>query len=125
MFIALVIHFISLYLPYQDSERTIAPVRINGVDMYGTIPERSGLEVKPYAVYVICGLFFVVATDIAEETFWRRYGYWISLVLLIVFATGGTIIRTSGGTLSLVSIALVIVAAYLNKKELRKEEAKL
>jgi hypothetical protein len=111
-------------LPYQDSERTITPVRINGVDMYGTIPERSGLEVKPYATYVIIGLFLVFTTDIAEENFWRRYGYWISLVVLIVFGIGGAIVRTSGGNLSLVSIALVIVAAYLNKKELKKEETK-
>jgi hypothetical protein len=120
--LALLIHFISMYLPYQDSEKTISPFGFNGVDIYGTIPERTGIQVKPYGIYVISALFIVFATSIAEEQLWRRYGYWVSFVLLLLFATGGAILRTSGGNLSLVSLGLVIVAAYLNGKDLRRKE---
>ena len=119
---ALLIHFVSLFLPYQDQgEQGGHTIAWNvGLPNQGmvyattTVPEQTGFELKPYAAYLIIGLLIVFGTSLHQKPFWRRYGYGLSFALLLVFAFGGAIIRTSGGKLSLVSLGLVSLAALIN-----------
>ncbi len=116
---ALLIHLFSLFLPYRDSPY-YSGIDIGGIIMQGN-DGKTGFEEKPYAVYVIIGLLVLFLTNLYKEPLWNRFVYWISFVLLIWFAFGGAPFRTSGGKLAMFCLALVLLAAYLNERELKKK----
>lgn len=121
MIAALAIYFLSLFLPYQDEGTSgDQPILWNTgviVHLQNTVPEQTGFQLFHYAGFVVGGLFLLFITAFYKNAFWQRYGYWISLVLVLFFAFGGAVIRTSGGKLSLLCVALIILAAYLNAKD--------
>ncbi len=126
MLAALVIHLLSLWLPYRDSQRegdTYYAAKWHVAGIQGVSKELTGFEEKPKAVYVIIGLLVLFGTDFYEESLWRRFVYWGSFVLLFIFAFGGAPLRTSGGKLAMLCLAMVLIAAYLNEKGLRKGNA--
>lgn len=120
MLAALGVHLLSLFMTYQDESASgDVPILWNTgkiVHFQNTTPEQTGFQLKPYAIFVIAGLFAAFAKKFYENPIWRRYGYWISLVLLLVFAFGGAPFRTAGGWLSIISLGLVIYAAFANGK---------
>jgi uncharacterized membrane protein YoaK (UPF0700 family) len=123
MLAALVIHLFSLFLPYRDSQNEGSPVYLEKwhvIGIQGVSKELTGFEEKPYAIYVIIGLLVMFGSDLYEEPIWRRYIYWISFVLLICFAFGGAPFRTSGGKLAMFCLAIVLIAAYLDRKEIKR-----
>jgi hypothetical protein len=83
----------------------------------------TGFRVKPLAVVVIAGLAavwassFAWATRVRESSFWRRHGYLATLGLLVVFAYGGAVVRTTGGRMATLSLLLVAYAAYKHRQE--------
>jgi uncharacterized membrane protein YoaK (UPF0700 family) len=123
MLVALVVHLGSLFLPYRDSEKegdVYYMEKWHVVGLQGVSAEKTGFEEKPNAVYVIIGLLVLFGSDLYEEQVWRRYVYWISFVLLVVFAFGGAPFRTSGGKIAMICLATVLIAAYLNEKGLKQ-----
>jgi len=86
------------------------------------VPAQTGMQLKPLAPAVLVILFVFFLSKLALDPFWKKYGYWITLVLVIVFATGGAVIRTTGGNISLISVGLLLVAALINRKELIPEK---
>lgn len=119
---ALVIHFVALFLPFTE-EATVAdhPIAWNvGLPNAGivtpshTTPELRGFQLHHWAIFIIIGLLIVFLTNIHRSPFWQRWGYWLSFVLLLIFAFGPSIITTSGGKFSLLSMGLVFLAAVIN-----------
>lgn len=125
MLAALLIHLFSLFLPYRDSQNDGSPVYLEKwhvVAIQGVTQVQTGFQEKPYAVYVIIGLLVLFGTDLYKKPLWKRFVFWISFVLLILFAFGGAPLRTSGGKLSMFCLAIVLIAAYLNEKELKRKD---
>lgn len=123
MIVSLLLHFFSLYLPYRDSQEEGSLVYLEKwhvVPIQGITKMKTGFEEKPYAVYVIISLLILFGTDLYTEHLWRRYVYWIAFALLVCFAFGGAPLRTSGGKLAMVCLAMVLIAAYLNHKDLKQ-----
>ena len=120
--VALTIHFFSLFLQYQDNTGhgmlgyATDTTRYTTLEWWAGKDAATGLALKPYAVFVIPALLFVWCSRHRQHPFWQRYGYWATLVLLLVFATGGALVRTTGGQLSMVSLGLVGLATYLDRK---------
>ncbi len=126
MLAALVIHLLSLFLPYRDSEKEGSPVYLEKwhvVGIQGYSKELTGFQEKPYAVYVIVSLLVLFGTDLYEEPIWKRFVYWISFALLAYYAFGGAPLRTSGGKLSMICLGMVLIAAYLNEKSFKRVKA--
>ncbi|MEO7310665.1 MAG: hypothetical protein ABIX01_09715 [Chitinophagaceae bacterium] len=124
---ALATDFWSLFLPYVDnhSDGDIPILWNTGniVHFQNEVAEKTGFQLLPYAGYVVAGLIILFISNYSIKPFWQRYGYWISLILLLVFAFGGAVIRTTGGILSLFCMALVIIAIYLNSRDRRQQKA--
>ena len=124
MLVALVVYLLSLFLPYRDSQNEGSPVYLGKSDVIGVqgvTRGQTGFQELPYAPYVIIGLLVLFGTDLYEERVWKRFVYWISFGLLIWFAFGGAPLRTSGGKLSMFCLGVVLIAAYLNEKELKRK----
>jgi len=123
---ALLLHFCSLFFTYQDddvkSPHTIMWNTGRFVQVDTEVPAQTGMQLKPLAPAVLVILFVFFLSKLALDPFWKKYGYWITLVLVIVFATGGAVIRTTGGNISLISVGLLLVAALINRKELIPEK---
>jgi len=120
--VALFLHFCSLFFTYQDDDvkdpHTIMWNTGRFVQVGTDVPVQTGMQLKPLAPAVLVILFVFFLSKLAVDPFWKKYGYWITLVLVIVFATGGAVIRTTGGNISLISVGLLLVAALINRKEL-------
>jgi hypothetical protein len=126
--VALTIHLISLLFQYQDVATTGGPIPMTWADgstqyYYNSTKEKTGIELRPFAGIVIIGLMGIFLTRLSKHPFWVKYGYWATLVILILTAFGGAIIRTTGGKMSLVSLGLVILAAIVNGRELKQAKA--
>ena len=128
--VALIVHFFSLFLMYQDEDQTAGtPIMWNTgaiVNVGNRIPEQTGFQLKPFAPFVIGALLLVFLTSIYQHPFWKKYGYWVTVVAIFFFAMGGAVVRTTGGNLSLLTWGLMIIAALLNslsKKDATKKEA--
>lgn len=119
---ALLLHFCSLFFTYQDDDvkdtHTIMWNTGRFVQVGTEVPVQTGMQLKPLAPAVLVILFVLFLSKMAVDPFWKKYGYWITLALVIAFATGGAVIRTTGGNISLVSVGLLLIAALMNRKDL-------
>jgi hypothetical protein len=119
---ALLLHLISLFFTYQDSDvkntQTIMWNTGDFVKLGTEEPVQTGMQLKPFGAAVIIILIIFFLSKMAEDPFWRKYGYWITLALVIFFAMGGAVIRTTGGNISLISVGLLFVAAFNNRNNL-------
>jgi hypothetical protein len=109
---ALALCFVALFFTYQVGE---VPIQTPGPYVTYTRHEavrHTGFVEKPYAIYIIIGLFMAFVTSLRHGSFWRSYGYWLSLVLLVCFAL-------LNGYLSGAGILLAGWAALLNRKALK------
>ncbi len=124
---ALVLHFFSLFFAYVDANSDGVQVKVylekwHVEPVRGGNPEQTGFQILPYAKYVVIGLLILFASDFNEEKLWRRFGYWIAFGLLLKFAYGGAPFRTLGGKMASVSMLVVLIAAYINYKDLKRQK---
>ena len=87
MLCALALSFLSLFQKYTVS---VYPLSIPGTFVNITVPipqTESGFGIKPFAVFVLLGLLAVFGSGLREAPFWKRWGCWIALALLICFAS--------------------------------------
>lgn len=118
---ALVLHLCSLFLPYQTEGRggRIVDGRFEYAVTSGYEgPMQTGLELKPYAPYVLVGLLLLFLGSYSHPL-WDRWGYVVTVVLVVIFAMGGTPLRASGGKLSMVSLGLLCLAAVIHWRQTR------
>ncbi len=124
--VALALHFFSLFFIYQDADvKDYKPLLWNTgqfVQVGTEVPVQTGMKLKPLGAGVIIILFILFLSKMAVDPFWKKYGYWITIVLVIAFAFGGAVVRTTGGNMSLVSVGLLFIAAFLNSVQLKKEK---
>jgi len=124
--VALALHFFSLFFIYQDEdEKDYHPVLWNTgqiVHIGTEVPVQTGMQLKPLAPAVLVILFVLFLSKLAVDPFWKKYGYWITIAMIIAFAFGGAVVRTTGGNMSLVSVGLLFVAAFLNTAQQKKEK---
>jgi hypothetical protein len=118
--VALVIHFGSLYLLYQDNEShgTLsidAHYNTTG-HYYDGASEATGFKLKPYAPLVLIALFIIYATNLYRHPFWDRWGYLLTLGLVLFGAMGGALVRTPGGKLSLFTFGLLCLATFIHRQ---------
>lgn len=68
MLAALAVHFVSLFLPYQDTDASgDVPILWNTgqiVHLQNITPEQTGFQLKPFAVFIIVGLLIMFGTSL-------------------------------------------------------------
>lgn len=72
----------------------------------------TGWELHPQAIPIqtLLVAFFLVR-DVAEHPLFRRFGYWVALVLILASMSPGAPTRAAGAALGSVAFLMVLVAA--------------
>jgi hypothetical protein len=123
----IVLLFVSQFLPYHDD--TSHSMLLFDSDFNSELTTwfgqaaGTGWQLHPQAYVIIAGLVLVYLNDISETTWWSRWGWWVSVVLIFVAVVPATT-RTIGGVVGLGCVMLAIVAAVLNSRERKTRPAR-
>jgi hypothetical protein len=114
LILSLVIHLISLPLPYRNQEDDIPRHEFGLVSIHGQIPKATGLALCPYAWIVLIACLVAVASVVATKPWFRWIGPPAILVAQFAFGIGGAPLRSSGGKLAFLSLGLTLLAILGN-----------
>jgi hypothetical protein len=116
--IAIAVLFVSQFFHYNDSH-TWGVLSIsanwNTVGHYYSDGAKSGTgwEIHRWAWLMIVILAVLHGSDISESRHFLRFGYWLSLPLIIIAFTPASI-STPGGKMGFAALCLMLLAAIWN-----------
>lgn len=117
--IALALLFLSQFFPYYVSHNfgTLS-IRsdFSSVGHYYFDPVKGGTgwEIHPWASYVLMFLVALHGSSISESRHFLKWGYWLSLPVMLFGATAPGSISRTGGKMGVAALLLMLIAAIMN-----------
>lgn len=122
MIIAALLVFVSQYFMYfndkDNSYMTIGP-DFSSSRVYLDLsarPAATGWEAHPHAYVILVVLaFMLLIDDIADNIWFRRFGYWAAFILLFAATTPGVPFRAGGAKLGGIAVLMALAAALIHQ----------
>lgn len=125
MLIALVAFTLILFLPFREAGGTGSLYISANYDTVGTYfltPGGSGWDLHPWAYVLLVSAFMFYLSDFHLGAFWRKFGWWLTPVLLFTCMWNGDN-SLLPPWLALGSLCLMLLAAALNFFDQHKLQA--
>ncbi len=85
----------------------------NTVGHYWLGQQGTGWDLHPQAYVIVVALAFaLLRDDIAEHRAFRRFGYWLCVVLFFIATTPGAPLRATGAGMGGIALLMALAAAF-------------
>lgn len=87
----------------------------NGITVSIRDAGETGLHARPLAIVILPALFLMFATKFYEQAWCKKFGYLVSLGIMLFATTRGELFMTLGGFLNVGAFFLACTAAFMQR----------
>lgn len=119
MIAAIVLLFVSQFFYYLDDPGTgflSIDADFNTTGYYTFGAQGTGWQLHPHAYVILVILAFAfLRDDIVELAWFRRFGWWAALVLIVAATAPGAYFRADGGAMGGIAVLIAFAAALMHQ----------
>jgi hypothetical protein len=123
---AILLNFVSQFFLHVNDPGSAMLTDMTNTDYYTGIHYfwgkgvATGWELHPHAYVILLVLAFVyLRDDVVEGSFFRRWGWWLSVLAIFACTIPGNYVQEVGGIMSGISVLIAVAAAIGNGRQVK------